>query len=213
MICSNFHLFMWTFKLCSVDIAEIKSLIIIICRRIHSKISNIQFQNSPAVVHQMVQSNGRDITTTTNYTKGEHAIARKQSQTCPLEKRKKITHLWNLTLTYNAVLLQGGDPWQINLVNLCCGKWQICRWKHSNSKSSLHACYITKKLVCLLFLFSSSSTKQKCIKRGRVMDNKRRKEKERGGKHLPFNPAKIAGSGFRRSRRKKEEKEGRNRET
>lgn len=45
------------------------------------------------------------------------------------------------------------------------------------------------------------------------MDNKRRKEKERGGKHLPFNPAKIAGSGFRGSIRKKEEKEGRNRET
>lgn len=34
----------------------------------------------------MVQFNRRDITTTTNYTKSEHAIAQKQSQTCPLEK-------------------------------------------------------------------------------------------------------------------------------
>lgn len=38
------------------------------------------------------------------------------------------------------------------------------------------------------------------------MDNKRRKEKERGGKHLPFNPAKIAGSGFRDSRRRKKKR-------
>ena len=85
-------------------------------------------------------------------------------------------------------------------------RWEICRQKHSQSISFLHA--NDKKLLCHEFLSSNRNKKQKVSKWGRVMDKKRGKRMKGEGSTYPL--IQLQDSRVRVYKKKKRKKEQRN---